>query len=196
VIVLTGVASWPSARAATRTSAATAATCRRGRRRRFTSPTCRCRCGGCRSRSSRWSPATRSRRPRPHVCCDLTIAADKCPLRPDRAAGRLLGRRLRRLAAARSGGPNKRRSSGCSAASTTPSRRLQMGLVNTVVPRRSWKPRRPVVPRDAGALALRRCARSSPASTPTRRLRRHPAARPRRQPPVLRSEEAQEGASL
>ena len=38
-----------------------------------------------------------------HVCCDMTIAADNAGLRPDRAAGRLLGRRLRRLAAARPG---------------------------------------------------------------------------------------------
>ena len=50
-----------SAPAATRTSAATPATSPRApRSAASTSPTCRSRCGGCRSRSSRWSPATRS----------------------------------------------------------------------------------------------------------------------------------------
>ena len=61
VVILTGEGRRPSARAATSRFAATPATSPRApRSAASTSPTCRCRCGGCRSRWWRWSPATRS----------------------------------------------------------------------------------------------------------------------------------------
>ena len=64
------------------------------------------------------------RRPHPPPLLRPDDRRRQRPLRADRAAGRLLGRRLRRLACCATwSGPRRRRSSGCSAASTTPRRR-------------------------------------------------------------------------
>ncbi len=70
-----------------------------------------------------------------HVVCDLTIAADNAIFGQTGPQGRQLRRRLRRDPAGAHRRPQEgARRSGSSAASTTPRRRCEMGLVNTVVP--------------------------------------------------------------
>ena len=91
------------------------------------------------------------------------------PLRPDRAPGRLLRRRLRRRACWPAPSARRRpRRSGSSASSTTPQAALDMGLVNTVVPldRAGGRDGR-LVPQDPPATARWRCACSRPLTRPT-----------------------------
>ena len=117
-------------------------------------------------------------------------------LRPDRAEGRLVRRRLRRGAARRAWSARRRpRRSGSCAASTTRSRRSTMGLVNTVVPlERLEEETVAVVPRDARALPVRAAAAEGELQRRTRTAAPASSSSPTtRTCSSTRSEEAQEG---
>ena len=109
-------------------------------------------------------------------------------LRPDRAEGRQLRRRLRRRPAGRARWARRRpRRSGSSAASTTRGRRSTMGLVNTVVPLEELEEEtvrwcREMLELSPFALRLLKASFNAAEDG----LAGHPAARPRRQPPLLR----------
>ena len=93
-------ARWPSARAATSASAATRGYETEpgsGASGASTSPTCTSRSAGCPSRSSRWSPGYAIGGGHVlHVCLRPDDRRRQRALRPDRPAGRLVRRRLRR----------------------------------------------------------------------------------------------------
>ena len=122
-------------------------------------------------------------------------------LRPDRAEGRLVRRRLRRVAARRAwSGPKKAKEIWFLCRQYDAQQALEMGLVNTVVPlERLEEETVAVVPRDARALAVRAAAAegelprrtrtasrasssspTTPTSSSTRATRRRRAARPTR----------------
>ncbi len=90
----------------------------------------------CRSRSWRWSRATRSAAGTIlHLVCDLTIAADNAQLRADRPPRRLLRRRLRgEPRCSRLVGPKKAKEFWFLCRLYDAQQALDMGLVNTVVP--------------------------------------------------------------
>ena len=128
------------------------------------------------------------RRPRPAPLLRPDDRRRQRALRPDRPARRLLGRRLRRVAAARPrSAPRRPRRSGCSAVSTTRSRRSRWAS-STPSCRSSASRRR----RCSGAA---RCSRSPPSRCGCVKASfhahedgyaGHPAARARREPPLLR----------
>ena len=130
-----------------------------------------------------------------HICCDLTIAADNARFGQTGPPGRVVGRRLRRLAPARS----RRHEEGKGALAAVPPVRRGGGAGDGPCQRRG--PSRParagdgrLVPRDARPLPLRPAPGQGELQRPRGRLRRDPAARPRRQPPLLRDRGgAQEG---
>ena len=122
-----------------------------------------------------------------HLVCDLTIAADNARFgqtgpRVGSWDGGYGASLLRDLV-----GPKKAKEFWFLCRQYDASEALAMGLVNT---RRAARAARAgdgrVVPRDAGALALRAAAGEGELQRPRGRLRRDPAARARREPPVLR----------
>ena len=110
------------------------------------------------------------------------------PLRPDRPEGRQLRRRLRRRPAGRAGRPEE----GQGDLVPLPpvrrrSRRSTMGLVNTVVPLEELEEETVRWCREMlAALAVRAAAAEGELQRGRGRASRHPAARPRRQPALLR----------
>ena len=130
-----------------------------------------------------------------HLCCDLTIAADNARLRPDRAAGRLLRRRLRRLPPARPVGAKKAKEIWLLCRLYDAEEALEMGLVNAVVPLDDLERETVAWCREMLALspfALRLA--QGELQRPRGRLRRDPAALPRRQPALLRDRGGAGGA--
>ncbi|CAA9479889.1 MAG: Naphthoate synthase, partial [uncultured Solirubrobacteraceae bacterium] len=127
------------------------------------------------------------RRPRPAPRLRPHDRRRQRALRSDRAQGRLLRRRLRRRAALRAGRPQE----GQGDLVPLPAVRRAAGARHG--PRQHRRPARragggdgAVVPRDARALPL--LAAAAQGVVPRRRGRdgRHPAARPRHEPPLLR----------
>ena len=187
VIVLTGEGPTRSARAATSASAATTATSATTASAGSTCSTSRSRSAACRSRWSRWSRATRSAAA---TCCTSCATSPSPPTtrasaRPARGSARSTAgtaRAARALGRAEEGArdlvPLPR--------STTRRQALDMGLVNTVVPARGARGGDGrVVPRDAAAQPARAAHDQGVVQRGRRRPRRHPAARGRRDAPLL-----------
>ena len=115
-------------------------------------------------------------------------------LRPDRPEGRQLRRRLRRRPPRRPVGQKKAKEIWFLCRQYDAQQALDMGLVNTVVPLEQLEEETvAVVPRDARAVAVRAAAAEGELQRDRGRAGRHPAARARHEPPLLRIEEAQEG---
>ena len=162
---------------------------RRGRRRSAasTSPTCTCRSAACPSRWWRWSPATRSAAA---TSCTSSATSRSPPTtrasaRPARGSARSTAASAPRCSPTSSARRRRRRSGSC-AASTTRSRRWRWGSSTPSCRSTSSRTRPSVVPRDARALALRAAAAQGELQRRRGRLQRHPAARARREPALLR----------
>ena len=162
-----------------------------GRRERSgasTSPTCTSRSGGCRSRWWRWWPATRSAAA---TSCTSSATSRSPPTtrasaRPGRSVGSFDGGFGASLLASLVG-PKKAKEIWFLCRQYDAQQALEMGLVNTVVPLERLEEETVQWCREMLALspfALRLVKASFHAARG--RLRRHPAARPRRQPPLLR----------
>ena len=103
-----------------------------------------------------------------HVCCDLTIAADNASsARPGRGSAPGTAASAPRCCATWSG-PRRRRSSGCSAASTTPRRRWRWAWSTRSCRSPSSSARRSPGAARCWPSPPSPCAWSRPASTPTR----------------------------
>ena len=122
-----------------------------------------------------------------HVCCDLTIAADNAVFgqtgpRVGSWDGGFGASLLRDLV-----GTKKAKEFWLLCRQYDAEEALEMGLVNAVVPLDRARARDGrLVPRDARPLALRPAPGQGQLQRPRGRLRRDPAARPRRQPALLR----------
>src|SRR3954453_4904491 len=116
-------------------------------------------------------------------------------LRPDGAARGLVRRRLRREPALQPRGAEEGQGV---LVPVPPVRRAAGARDGPGQHRRAARPARggdrPGVPRDAAPVAVRAAAGEGELPRPRGRLRRHPAARPRRQPPLLRERGGPGGA--
>ena len=129
-----------------------------------------------------------------HLVCDLTIAADNARFgQTGPRVGSFDGGFGAGDARQHWSAPRRPRRSGSCAASTTPSRRSRWGSSTPSCRSRSSRRRPSLVPRDARALPLRPAAAEGQLPRRRGRAERHPAARPRHQPALLRLRRGAEG---
>ena len=121
-----------------------------------------------------------------HVVCDLTIAADNARFGQTGPEVGSFDGGFGATVLSRLVGPKKAKEIWFLCRQYDAQEALEMGLVNTVVPLDAARAGdRQVVSRDARAVAVRAADAQGELQRRRGRPRRHPAARPRRQPPLL-----------